>query len=102
MAEKHDDGISRELLRELIAKREEQGALDFESLGVELKKVLPSACRVPRWTFIWPVGPNGRQATNATVHSFNHRRVREVVRDQTSAEAGKANYRHSEHISSGA
>ena len=31
MAEKHDDGISRELLDELIAKRAVRGALDFES-----------------------------------------------------------------------
>ena len=41
MAEKrHDDGIDRDLLDELIAACGARSALEFESLAVELKKAL--------------------------------------------------------------
>ena len=38
MAKTHDDGLRRELLDELIARRGTRAALDFESLAAELKK----------------------------------------------------------------
>ena len=40
MAKKEDDGISRQLLDELIAKRGVPGTAYFESLATELKKAL--------------------------------------------------------------
>lgn len=40
MAKKHDDGIWREQLDQLIAIRGDRRSLDFESLAAELQKTL--------------------------------------------------------------
>ena len=48
MARKEDDGISRELLDELIAKRGVSGAADFESLATAIGCELTLGCVQPR------------------------------------------------------